>query len=114
MSGVAAVFKRELASYFATPIAYVFIVIFLIVLAAGSRSSTAASTRRARRTLERVLLLAPVALSAARAGLEHAAVGRGAQVGQHRAADDAAARDVAGRRRQVPRRVGVHGASPSR
>jgi ABC-2 type transport system permease protein len=32
MSGVAAVFKRELASYFATPIAYVFIVIFLIVI----------------------------------------------------------------------------------
>jgi ABC-2 type transport system permease protein len=31
MSGVAAVFKRELASYFATPIAYVFIVIFLVV-----------------------------------------------------------------------------------
>jgi ABC-2 type transport system permease protein len=30
MSGVAAVFKRELASYFATPIAYVVIVIFLI------------------------------------------------------------------------------------
>jgi len=30
MSGVMAVFKRELASYFATPIAYVFIVIFLI------------------------------------------------------------------------------------
>jgi ABC-2 type transport system permease protein len=29
MSGVMAVFKRELASYFATPIAYVFIVIFL-------------------------------------------------------------------------------------
>ena len=34
MSGVAAVFKRELASYFATPIAYVFIVIFLVI--AGS------------------------------------------------------------------------------
>ena len=31
MSGVAAVFKRELASYFATPIAYVFIVIFLVL-----------------------------------------------------------------------------------
>jgi ABC-2 type transport system permease protein len=31
MSGVMAVFKRELASYFATPIAYVFIVIFLIL-----------------------------------------------------------------------------------
>jgi ABC-2 type transport system permease protein len=31
MNGVAAVFKRELASYFATPIAYVFIVIFLVL-----------------------------------------------------------------------------------
>ena len=30
MSGVMAVFKRELVSYFATPIAYVFILIFLI------------------------------------------------------------------------------------
>ena len=34
MSGVIAVFKRELASYFATPIAYVFIVIFLVVSSA--------------------------------------------------------------------------------
>jgi ABC-2 type transport system permease protein len=31
MNGVLAVLKRELASYFATPIAYVFIVIFLVV-----------------------------------------------------------------------------------
>ena len=31
MNGVTAVFKRELASYFATPIAYVFIVIFLVL-----------------------------------------------------------------------------------
>ena len=31
MSGVWAVFKRELAGYFATPVAYVFIVIFLFV-----------------------------------------------------------------------------------
>ena len=30
MNGVIAVFKRELKSYFATPIAYVFIVIFLV------------------------------------------------------------------------------------
>lgn len=30
MNGVVAIFKRELASYFATPIAYVFIVIFLV------------------------------------------------------------------------------------
>jgi ABC-2 type transport system permease protein len=34
MNGVLAVFKRELASYFATPIAYVFIVIFLIMSSA--------------------------------------------------------------------------------
>ena len=31
MNGVVAVLKREVASYFATPIAYVFIVIFLAV-----------------------------------------------------------------------------------
>ncbi|MDD5457946.1 MAG: ABC transporter permease, partial [Phycisphaerae bacterium] len=29
MNGFAAVFKRELKSYFATPVAYVFLVIFL-------------------------------------------------------------------------------------
>jgi ABC-2 type transport system permease protein len=31
MSGILSVFKRELASYFATPVAYVFIVIFLLL-----------------------------------------------------------------------------------
>ncbi len=34
MNGVTAVMKRELASYFATPIAYVFIVIFLVLSSA--------------------------------------------------------------------------------
>ena len=34
MGGLPVVFKRELASYFATPLAYVFIVIFLML--AGS------------------------------------------------------------------------------
>ena len=34
MSPVRAVFKRELASYFATPVAYVFIVIFLVLAGA--------------------------------------------------------------------------------
>ena len=34
MSPVAAIFKRELASYFATPVAYVFIVIFLVLAGA--------------------------------------------------------------------------------
>ncbi|NLB13179.1 MAG: ABC transporter permease, partial [Gammaproteobacteria bacterium] len=31
MNPVRAIFKRELASYFATPVAYVFIVIFLVL-----------------------------------------------------------------------------------
>lgn len=31
MTGISAIFKRELASYFTTPVAYVFIVIFLVV-----------------------------------------------------------------------------------
>jgi gliding motility-associated transport system permease protein len=34
MSGILTVFKRELASYFATPVAYVFIVIFLLLAGA--------------------------------------------------------------------------------
>lgn len=34
MSPVAAIFRRELASYFATPVAYVFIVIFLVLAGA--------------------------------------------------------------------------------
>jgi ABC-2 type transport system permease protein len=34
MRGIAAIFRRELASYFVTPVAYVFIVIFLVLAAA--------------------------------------------------------------------------------
>jgi ABC-2 type transport system permease protein len=34
MSGIATVFRRELASYFATPLAYIFIVIFLVLAGA--------------------------------------------------------------------------------
>ena len=34
MSTIRTVFKRELASYFATPVAYVFIVIFLLLAGA--------------------------------------------------------------------------------
>ena len=34
MSAILTIFRRELASYFATPVAYVFIVIFLILAGA--------------------------------------------------------------------------------
>lgn len=34
MSAILTVFKRELRSYFATPVAYVFIVIFLVLSSA--------------------------------------------------------------------------------
>ena len=34
MNPVRAIFRRELASYFATPVAYVFIVIFLVLAGA--------------------------------------------------------------------------------
>ena len=108
MSGVMAVFKRELASYFATPIAYVFIVIFLVL--AGVVHVLLRRLLRGGPSGSRqgVLLLAPVAVPVPRAGAQHAAVGRGAKIRQHRAPDDAAARDVASRRRQVPRGLGVH------
>ena len=67
MSGVAAVFKRELASYFATPIAYVFIVIFLVLAGVftffyGGFYETRPGGSRG------VLLLAPVAVPVPRAG----------------------------------------------
>lgn len=32
MNRIRAIFRRELASYFATPVAYVFIVIFLMLM----------------------------------------------------------------------------------
>src|ERR671932_1500910 len=34
MNGIGTIFRRELASYFATPLAYVFIVIFLVMAGA--------------------------------------------------------------------------------
>jgi ABC-type transport system involved in multi-copper enzyme maturation permease subunit len=47
-----AIFRRELASYFATPVAYVFIVIFLLLSGAFTFYS-AASTNAARPTCSR-------------------------------------------------------------
>ena len=49
MRNVGIILRRELASYFATPLAYVFILIFL-VLANAFTFYLAASTSAARRT----------------------------------------------------------------
>ena len=108
MSGVAAVFKRELASYFATPIAYVFIVIFLVLAGVftffyGGFYETGQADLAASSIGTRGCICSSCRRS------EHAALGRGAEIRQHRAAHDAAARDVASRRRQVPRGLGIHG-----
>ena len=80
MSGVAAVFKRELASYFATPIAYVFIVIFLDRCRRWFTFFYGDFYERGQADLAAVLQLPSVALPVPRAGVSHAAVGRGAQV----------------------------------
>ena len=51
MSKIPVIFRRELRSYFATPLAYVFIVIFL-VLAACSRSKSADFFERGQADLQ--------------------------------------------------------------
>ena len=49
MSRIQTLFKREFRGYFATPVAYVFIVIFLFLTGIFT-STSAASTNAARRT----------------------------------------------------------------
>ena len=100
---VGIVLRRELASYFATPLAYVFILIFL-VLANAFAFYLGSFTSAARRT-SRLLPLPALAVPVPDPGALHAPVGRGAQERQHRAADDAAGHAVAGGARQILRGV---------
>ncbi|HVQ25603.1 MAG TPA: ABC transporter permease, partial [Planctomycetota bacterium] len=58
MRNVAAIFRRELAGYFATPVAYVFIVIFLL-LAGVLTFSMGGWLDRGRADLEPFFLLHP-------------------------------------------------------
>ena len=105
--------KREFAAYFATPLAIVFLIIFVALT--GAFAFYRRRLLRARPGRPRALLhLSPLALPAAGAGHRHAAVGGGAQDRHHRAADDAADLAVGGDPRQVPGGLGLHrpGAGP--
>ncbi len=77
MSGVLAVFKRELTSYFATPIAYVFIVIFLIARGLFT-FYFGGFYERARPTCTAFFYFHPWLYLFLVPALDHAALGRGA------------------------------------
>ena len=96
MRNVGIILRRELASYFATPLAYIFILIFL-VLANAFTFYLGGFYERGQADLDAVLHLPSLAVPVPDPGDLHEAVGRGAQVRQHRAADDPAG-DAAGRR----------------
>ena len=104
MNKVLVVFRRELRSYFATPLAYVFIVIFL-VLAAVFTFQVGGFFERGQADLQPFFRWHPWLYLVLDPGDFDAALGRGAQQRQHRVADDAADHAVAGRGRQIPRRL---------
>ena len=78
-----------------TPLATVFLIIF-IALTGAFAFYVGGFFERGQADLGAVLPVPPLALPAAGAGRRHAAVGRGAQVRHHRAADDAADLAVGG------------------
>ena len=76
------VFRRELRSYFATPLAYVFIVIFL-VLAAVFTFQVGGFLERNQADFATLFPLASVAVPGADPGHLNATLGRGTQQRQH-------------------------------
>ena len=96
MHNIAAIlFRREFASYFATPLALVFIVIFL-VLAGAFTFYLGGFYERGQADLAPFFNYHPWLYLFLMPGAVDAAVGRGAQVRHDRAADDAAGHAVAG------------------
>jgi ABC-type transport system involved in multi-copper enzyme maturation permease subunit len=80
MKAVWTIAKRELVAYFTSPVAYIFLVIFLLLT--GFFTFTAGSFFEPRRSEPRRLLrLASVAVPGARAGGRHARLGGGAPLG---------------------------------
>ena len=102
--------KRELGAYFTSPLAYVFIVIFLLLCGFFTFFVGGFFERQRGLAGAAFLRLASVVLPVPGAGGGHAAVGRGAARGHHRAAADHAHHRLAGHRREVPGLLAVPGA----
>ena len=82
MNGVMAVMRRELRGYFVTPLAYVFIVIFLVLAGWFTFNFGNFLQRRAGESRS-VLQLSPVVVPVSGSGAVHAPVGRGTQDRNH-------------------------------
>ena len=67
MTGFGAVFRRELLGYFITPIAYVFIVIFLVLAGVFTFSYPYAGRRSARSESMEMTMMGPLTGADARA-----------------------------------------------
>ena len=109
MRNVGIIMRRELTSYFATPLAYIFILIFL-VLANAFTFYLGSFYERGNADLESFFGFHPVAVPVPDPGDLHAVVGRGAQVRQHRAAHDPAGDALGGGARKILRRLDFLGA----
>ena len=72
------IFKRELKSYFESPVAYVFLVVFLVLVGLPDLLGRAHFYERGEADLQPFFFWHPVGLPAAGAGRHHGAVGRGA------------------------------------
>ena len=113
MRAVWIIAKRELGSYFTSPVAYVFLVIFLLLT--GFFTFTAGNFfERGEASLAAFFGWHPWLYLVLVPAVGMRAVGRGAARRHARAAAHHADHALAGDRRQVPRLVGVPRASRSR
>ena len=112
MRAVWTIAKRELVAYFTSPVAYVFLVIFLLLT--GFFTFTAGNFfERGEASLAAFFGWHPWLYLVLVPAVGMRAVGRGAPLGHARAAAHHAGRAVAGDRRQVPRARGSSSASRS-
>ena len=78
MNTISALFRRELKSYFATPVAYVFIVIFLVLMSTFT-FYLGNFYERGQADLAPFFCFSPLALPASGAGNRYASLGGGAK-----------------------------------
>ena len=113
MKQVAPIFKREFVGYFRTPVAYVFLVAFLLISVALAFSRFGGFFKAGIASLDAYFGFYPwLFLFIVPVGRDAALVG-GEEVRHRRAPLHAARDDARGRDRQVPRRMGVPRRSPS-